>query len=253
MINDGLWLSTGMCEGKLVRSSGQRLSSIESAISISIDVLEAVVNDDHLESSLVFRELFSDIKLARFGYDWAMEREAVAAQTVSDFRLAWPSMREHMLRNQLVALVSSLENYVMSLLVEFPPSANRHFSERASSDKEFESNWQGADSAYKKAVKAKQSASAAWVEICNQSSIPEDVKIAVGKWGNDERCTGAVDEMVLVRNSIVHRAGVIGIRLASHRSPIKYSLGKTVTVSQKDLKRFCLAYQEFVLIIEPAL
>ncbi len=247
------WLSRGRYGGNIVRNSEQRLNSVSSDTSISIDVLDAVVNDDRLESSLVLKALITDLKLARFGREWVEEREAIAAQTVDDFRLAWPSMRRHLLQNHLVALVSSLENYVMSLLVEFPPLSSHPPSSPASSDKGIEADWQRADSAYKKAVKANESASAAWVVICNQSGIPDETKVAVTEWGNDAVNTRTVDEMVLVRNAIVHRAGVIGDRLASHLSPAKAMLGKSVLVSRESLDRYGRAYWGFVVTIDPAL
>lgn len=250
---DEYWMSQGRHRGVFVHRAAERIQSVSSAGMISIDVLEAVVNDDRLVSSLVFKELLNDVKLGRFGVEWHMERNAMAEQTVDDFRTSWPNLREHFFQNQLVAMASSLENFVISLLVEFPPFPSHLASEPNLSDIEIEKDWQRADKSYRAAVKTLHSASGAWVLLCGNSSIPNQVKNAVAEWGKCAVKTNAVNEAVLLRNAIVHRAGMIGDRLAECKSPIKWALGGKITITRETLKRLSNAYMDFVLTIDTPL
>lgn len=253
MSQDDFWLSNGKYGGRLVLHAEERLSAVSMASSISIDVLDAVIGDDSLVSSLTVRALIDDLKHERFGREYSEERQCIAANTVDDFHLAWPSMRQSMRENYLVSLVSSLENYVMSLLVEFPPLGTIQNSKLPPNDNDPELDWQKADSAYKKAVKTEKSASRAWVSLCRQSSIPENVKNAVLKWGNDEISARMVEEMVLVRNVIVHRGGVVSDRLASRLALRGAPHVKTVAVSKECMGHYERAYWGFVVSVTPSL
>ena len=252
-MQDDLWLSKGRHGGVLIQGAEKRLFAVSSAASITIDVLDAVIGDDRLAVSLAVKAHINDLKHGQFGREWDEERQAIATQTTDSFNSAWPEMRERLRENYLVSLVGSLENYVMSLLVEFPPLVAGLDSELHCSDTDAELDWKKADSSYRKAFKAKESASKAWVLLCRQSSIPEEVKKMVAQWGDDAINTHMVDEMVLVRNAIVHRAGVVGEKLAQHLKRRNITPGKKVMVSQESMAHYARAYWGFLASIEPSL
>lgn len=197
------WLSQGQYGGKRIEHAEKAFWAATAAASVSIKVLDAAYANDDLALTLMGTELYNDVMRGRIGQEWDEERDAIAEQTAVDFSDKWPRLREHLLELQLISWVSAAENYVKAVLLEF--SSTHTSDDPFSSD---ERQWNGVDEGYRKAVKKKQSTSAAWVALCIESSISDIVKINLRQWeaSGDAK---AIDEVTKIRNEIVHKGGLV--------------------------------------------
>lgn len=242
------WIAYGTHGGRLIESAEAALTAIGSDTSLCIEVLDSVYGDERLVTALTSRSWIDDIKFGRTGREWDEERSAIAANSVEIFSEFWPSMRIRLNEALLVSLVSTIENYVMSLLVEFPAISGNSVSSVTNIEGASDLAWQEADRSYRKTVKARRSTSAAWAKLCNESSIPDVVKSDVMQWMK-EGDSRAIDEMVLLRNSIVHRAGIAGATLAKL---FGIKAGDRVSVTEQRVTRYRRAYMDFLCRIDPA-
>lgn len=248
MLEEESWLPKGRHGGKSIERAHAALSAAHASASLSIDLLDSVFGHEHLGVNLMARALIEDVKLGRIGVQCGEERDAIAANTVEEFTEGWPAMRDRLRENWLVSLASALEIYVRSLLAEFPNPEYHFDPEPADSDVESTQEWQAADRDYRKTVKAKDSTAAAWVKLIGRSSVPESVKTSVAQWGVSVDAQ-MIDEMVLVRNDIVHRAGRVGKKLSTHVHLLAHH---RVNLTKAHMNHYSRAYWGFVVSIDPS-
>lgn len=249
LFRDSDWLATGRHGGRLIQSAQAILSTIGSDIPLCFDVLDSVYGDERLATTLASKTLLDDVRYGRIGGEWDEERHAYAEYSAEQFAEEWPNTRTHMREAQLVSLVSAIENYVKTLVVEFPPHIGTAEVD-TTTEMAPERAWQVADDAYRLAVKrVKGSTGAAWVALCEQSSMPAEVKLAVRDWAID-RHLDAIEEMILLRNAIVHNAGVASVRLAEC---LQISPGTKAAVTPELTARYGRAYRSFVVAIDAAI
>jgi hypothetical protein len=250
LFGDSAWIATGRRNGKLLRSAEEVLAAIGSDMQLCLYVLDAVYGDERLSVAFAARALLDDVKFGRIGEEWDEEREAEAQYSVERFTESWKTIRPHMMEAQLVSLVSAIENYIKSLLVEFPAGAEDSSCTDASTEGSPEGAWQVADDAYRMAVKkAKGSVGSAWVDLCEHSSVPAEVKAAVRSWANDTNLR-SIEVMILMRNAIVHNAGIAGKKLAEN---LQIPPATRFAITPKLLARFGRAYRSFTVAIDPSL
>ena len=243
------WIATGTRGGRLLESAETVLTALGSDISLCIEVLDSMYGHEHLVTALTSRSWIDDVKFGRTGREWNAERIAIAENSVEIFSEFWPSMRRRLIEALLVSFVSALENYVMSLLVEFPGVSEDPLSGLTNIEGATDHAWQVADRSYRKTVKAESSTSAAWAKLCNKSSMPDCVKLDVMDWLKDGDAQ-AIDEMVLLRNSIVHQAGIAGATLAEL---FGIKAGDQVRVTEPRVAHYRRACGKFLCAINPAL
>lgn len=242
------WIANGTHGGRLLESAEAALTAIGSDTSLCIEILDSVYGDERLITALTSHSWIDDVKFGRTGREWDEERSAIAANSVEIFSEFWPSMRIRLNDALLVSLVSTIENYVISLLVEFPAVSGSLVSTVTNIEGATDLAWQVADRSYRNAVKATRSTSAAWAKLCNESSIPDIVKCDVTQWMKDGDWR-AIDEMVLLRNSIVHRAGIAEAKMAKL---FGIKAGNRVNVTEQRVARYRRAYTDFLCRIDPS-
>jgi len=243
------WILSGVYGGRLIKSADAAISAVGSDPSLCIDVLDAVYGDERLSNSIASFSWIDDVKLGRIGPEWNQERGAIAENAAQSFTEFWPSMRKRLNDAMLVAFVSAMENYVTSLLVEFPLVKRNSISSEADNERDFENLWEYANRAYRSAVKVSRSTSLAWVKLCVESSIPDDVKIDVEQLMHDQ-ASQSIDEMVLLRNAIVHRAGLAGPHLAKL---LGVNVGDRVYATDQRIVKYKEICLDFLNRIYPAL
>lgn len=243
------WILTGTYGGRLVKSADAAISAIGSDSSICIEVLDAVYADERLATILASSSWIDDVKFGRIGREWNQERHAIADTSAETFCEFWPSMRERLNDAMLVSFVSAMENYVTSLIVEFPSVRRQPVSHEEDNEETIELLWQAANRAYRNAVKTVRSTSAAWAKICCESSIPTAVKIDVVNLMQDNNCQ-TIDEMVLLRNAIVHRSGLAGPQLAKL---LGINVGDRVYATDHRIARYRSPCLDFLNRIDSAL
>ena len=241
------WIKDGLYQGRIVRNAESALNALSSAFPLTIEILEAVSGNENLELSLKARSLIDDIKLGRNGGEWEEERDAIAKNAVQTFSETHSQTVFQLRQSHLVAITSCLENYVKSLLVEFPkdgvPMAR---SQRNMVCEPEEVSWEIADRLYRKARKDKESESKAWAWLCEVSSIPMLSKTRVIAWSQSSDGY-LIDKMVLTRNSIIHNAGLTDLKLAKQS---ERPIGERVTVTSESMGDYSRAYWGFICALE---
>lgn len=241
------WMATGTHRGVLVQAAAATLDTIGSDTSLCIEVLDSVYGHEELVTAMTGRSWIEDVKFGRVGREFNEERVAIATYAVEEFTEFWPAMRSRLRDALLVSLVSNVENYALSLLVEFPPiPASVGLTSFDSSSRD-ELAWKEAEKALRKSVKSLKSTSLAWVELCRASPVPDAVKNDVSEWYRNDGA--AIDEMILLRNSIVHRAGRACPRLAKR---LKVKSDDLVKVNQEMWDRYRRASLGFLVSIDPS-
>lgn len=243
------WILKGIFGGRLIKAADSAISAISSDTSVCIKVLDSVCRDESLVTSLTFQSWIEDVKIGRIGREWRDERYAIANHSYETFSEFWPFMRRRLTNALLVSEVSNLENYVISLMVEFPAKTESLDSSETDSEATSDYLWQIADSAYRNAVKSTRSTSKAWVRLCSESSIPDIVKLDVVQW-IEEGNGFVVDEMVLLRNSIVHQSGIAGKQLAKL---LGVRVGDSVYATDQRVIKYRDAYFNFLSRIDSPL
>lgn len=246
---DETWVEHGRHGGLLIRKAESHIEAIRRASWLSITVLNAQYGNEHLAESMQVQSFIEDMKMARFGAEWAEEREAIATGQSGDFRESWPSMRTQLLENYVVSIVGALENYVKSILVEFPGIYLNDSWELGGRADALEDAWKKADNSYRRALKKNLSTFKAWNMLCNESGIPKASKSRVSDWAQ-EKDAKAVDILVLMRNSLTHQAGLVNNPLAEI---LGMPPGTRLLVEGAVVRRFERSFYGFLTAVEQAL
>ncbi len=241
------WLKDGLYGGQRIEYAEEAFWAATTSAKMSIKVLDAAFANDELAASLMGLALFDDAFRGGVGKEWEEEWEASAEQEASDFSANWPHMREHLRNLHMVSWVSAAENYVKGLLLQFSSATaivNASSDDAAATE---ERQWNEVDKQYRKAVKNRESTSAAWVDLCVESSIPDQVKQSVKHW-RAEGDVRAIDEMVLLRNAVVHKGGLIGMEAGQTLGLRPF---ERVRITAAQMARYTRAFGAFAICIDP--
>lgn len=195
------WARRGRFEGHVYAAAAARLLAVGRDASVCLDVLDAIQADEKLAGRLAIHAALRDLRVGRSVIDLSEENAARAVATVNLLEEHWPAMRRQLREALLVALKSLADDLVTSLVVEF--SADIGSESKADDSLPTKAQWTSADRLCRIALKKCHSASAAWSKLVVDSTLPEFVKQGLIEWDSTSR--RRVDELVLVRNCLVHR------------------------------------------------
>lgn len=243
------WTTTGRHGGVYIEGAFRSLETVVSTATLVIGVLDAVSGDAQLSQSIELRTFFDDLKVGRLGQEWRLEGAAIASQQAADFREEWPKLRVHVLENQLVALCTATEQFVKVILTEFPSAILKadfpHSGDAASADNMIDR----VDCLYRNRLKKLQSISATWALLCAESGVPSEIKQDVDSWANSPSAN-TVDSLALIRNQLIHAAGVVSPKLAVR---IGAPSGSRIKLDLQDFRRYSHACSDFALRLYPVL
>ena len=234
MFEDGIWTGHGIYGGRLIDKAYEALANVHLTASLSIEVLDSVCGDDRLEITLTSNAFIDDMTKGRTGVEWHLERSAIAKQNTQDLKDNWFTMRERIRENYIVSLCSATEHFIKTMLAEFPISSENNHSDNPGTYDDIEGSRLKIDIAYRKLMKSTKSAAKTWIALCTDSSIPLSAKRDLADWGTTKYARD-VDELVLVRNDLVHRAGDASSALAGR---LGIEPGAPVKISEANMKRY---------------
>lgn len=240
------WVVDGLYGGELIRRAESSICNAGLTTRLTIDVLTAVRADPRLVQTLKISALVADIGASRFGKEWDEERHAIAVNDAESVADSYLDICDQLRRNYIVAVVASLEDFVKSLMVEFPQkSSGTDTRKLVGRPSDPDAAWATADNEYRRSIKSKRSASAAWVHLCATSGIPEASKDRVVAWGKNAEAD-EINTLVLLRNSFVHKSGVVGPAITSR---LKQDIGEQISVGDKEIARFSRAIHGFLVAV----
>ncbi len=245
----GTWTERGIYGGAHINGAFRALETVQVTANLCVDVLDAIHGHSGLRDSLALKQLFDDFRVDRVGPEWQMERDAIASQQTQEFREQWPELRTSIIENQLVSLCSALEHFVKMILAEFPSHGETAVEKRRVTDEDLESETLNIDARYRARMKKLGSASHCWVELCCDSCIPAGAKAELTAWLSSPDAT-QIDTLVLVRNVLVHRAGIADSRVASRTS---FKDGERIKIDKAQFNRYSRACASVVVILYPSL
>jgi len=249
MFEDGSWTEKGLYGGRYIDRAYIALSTVNLTAALGIEALETLSVDDRLNAALLSKQFIEDMKAGRVGLEWHDERAAIAQYKTTEFKEQWGAMRKNMRENYLVSLCSAAEHFIKMIVTEFPAPSGAVVSTAPATQEDFEILQAEIDEAYRRCLRRTKSASKTWISMCSNSSIPSSAKKDVEQMASTNAAR-LVDELVLLRNVLVHQAGYSSPALATQ---FGVEGGTRIKIEQSSVREYSLACGDFVMRLYPAL